>query len=43
MAIITFIIIVFWWNPQKLITYYFDDCSKTIQEIKQQKKTENVN
>lgn len=37
MAVITFVIVLIWWNPQKLITYYYDDCERKIEQIKSQK------
>jgi hypothetical protein len=42
MATIGLIIIILWWNPQKLLNYYFDDTKKTIAEIEKNKNLENV-
>lgn len=42
MATITLIIVIIWWNPQKLINYYIEE---TKQELADRKKNkfENVN
>lgn len=41
MAVITLIVVLVWWNPQKLLTYYYDDCQKKIEQIKNE-EAENV-
>jgi hypothetical protein len=42
MATITIIIILLFWNPQRLLNYYFDDTKKTIAEIEKNKNLKNV-
>jgi hypothetical protein len=42
MATIGLIIIILWWNPQKLFNYYCDETKKEIAEIEKNKKVKNV-
>lgn len=42
MDTLALIIIIFWWNPQKLITYFLDGDSEKTHQIQREKKAENV-
>jgi len=42
MAIISLIVIIIWWNPQKLFNYYVKETKKEIAEIEKNKKVKNV-
>ena len=42
MAIISLIIIIICWNPQKLFNYYVKETKKEIAEIEKNKKVKNV-
>lgn len=42
MAIISLIVIIIWWNPQKLFNYYVEETKKEISEIEKNKKIKNV-
>ena len=42
MDTLALIIIILWWNPQKLITYFLDGDSEKTHQIEQQKKGKNV-
>lgn len=42
MDTLALIIIILWWNPQKLITYFLDVNSEKTHQIQQEKKGKNV-
>ncbi len=42
MATITLIIVIIWWNPQKLINYYIEETKQELAD-REKNKVENVN
>lgn len=42
MDTLALIIIILWWNPQKLITYFLKGDPQNTHQIEQKKKAENV-
>lgn len=41
MATITLIIVIIWWNPQKLINYYIEETKQELAD--RENKVKNVN
>lgn len=42
MDTLALIIIILWWNPQKLITYFLKGDPQNTHQIQHEKKAENV-